>query len=82
MHLQPQVDLEAAAPAAVDNPLMILLVTAAPVLMLLVHEWHPHLVLLEEVVLEVDLEVDLVAVTLIHSHILVIETVRNQKHSP
>ena len=50
--------------------------------MLVMHEWHLCLVLLEAVALEEALEVDLVEVTLVHIHMLVIKTKRNLRHSP
>ena len=86
-HLRLQVNLEIAALAMVDNLLVILLVATTlahhhSVLMLIVRKWHLCLVLLEAVVLEEALEVDLVEVTLIHIHMLVVETKRNPRHSP
>ena len=84
---QPLADLETAAPAMVVNLQVIHPAKEAPashhsILMLVVHEWHPFLVLLEGMVLEVVLEVDLVAMILTHVHPVGIAIERNTRCSP
>ena len=77
-----------AALATMDSPQVTHLTAEAPachhssVPMLIVHEWHPFLVLLEEVVPEEVLEVDLVVVTLTNTHPVEIVTERNTRRLP